>query len=38
MITGLPAGPRAYNAHHLVHQDRTAWSFEVNLRPFGEKW
>ena len=24
--------------HPLVHQDRTAWSFVVNLRPFGEKW
>jgi NAD(P)-dependent dehydrogenase (short-subunit alcohol dehydrogenase family) len=23
---------------HLVHQDRSAWSFEVDLRPFGEKW
>ena len=23
---------------HLAHQDRSAWSFEVDLRPFGEKW
>jgi NAD(P)-dependent dehydrogenase (short-subunit alcohol dehydrogenase family) len=23
---------------HLTHQDRSAWSFEVDLRPFGEKW
>jgi short-subunit dehydrogenase len=23
---------------HLVHQDRSAWSFNVELRPFGEKW
>lgn len=23
---------------HLVHQERSAWSFEVDLRPFGEKW
>ncbi len=28
----------AETVHHLVHQDRTAWSFEVDLRPFGEKW
>jgi short-subunit dehydrogenase len=23
---------------HLVHQDRNAWSFNVELRPFGENW
>jgi len=23
---------------HVVHQDRTAWSFNVELRPFGETW
>ncbi len=23
---------------HFVGQDRSAWSFEVDLRPFGEKW
>jgi len=23
---------------HLAHQDRSAWTFEVDLRPFGEKW
>jgi len=23
---------------HLVGQDRSAWSFEVEARPFGEKW
>ena len=23
---------------HVVHQDRSAWSFNVELRPFGEKW
>jgi len=23
---------------HLIQQDRSAWSFEVDLRPFGEKW
>jgi NAD(P)-dependent dehydrogenase (short-subunit alcohol dehydrogenase family) len=23
---------------YLAHQDRSAWTFEVDLRPFGEKW
>ena len=23
---------------HVVHQDRSAWSFDVELRPFGETW
>jgi NAD(P)-dependent dehydrogenase (short-subunit alcohol dehydrogenase family) len=23
---------------HVVHQDRSAWSFNVELRPFGEVW
>jgi NAD(P)-dependent dehydrogenase (short-subunit alcohol dehydrogenase family) len=23
---------------HLAHQPRSAWSFEVDLRPFGESW
>ena len=23
---------------HVVHQDRSAWSFNVELRPFGEIW
>jgi len=23
---------------HLLHQDRSAWSFNVELRPFGETW
>jgi NADP-dependent 3-hydroxy acid dehydrogenase YdfG len=23
---------------HVVHQDRSAWSFNVELRPFGETW
>ena len=25
-------------AHWLAHQPRSAWSFEVEARPFGEKW
>jgi NAD(P)-dependent dehydrogenase (short-subunit alcohol dehydrogenase family) len=23
---------------HVAHQDRSAWSFNVELRPFGEHW
>ena len=23
---------------HLIRQDRSAWTFEVDVRPFGEKW
>jgi hypothetical protein len=23
---------------HVAHQDRCAWSFNVELRPFGETW
>src|SRR5438067_9797758 len=23
---------------HVVHQDRSAWSFNVDVRPFGETW
>ena len=23
---------------HVLHQDKSAWSFNVELRPFGEKW
>jgi NAD(P)-dependent dehydrogenase (short-subunit alcohol dehydrogenase family) len=23
---------------HVTHQDRSAWSFNVELRPFGETW
>jgi NAD(P)-dependent dehydrogenase (short-subunit alcohol dehydrogenase family) len=23
---------------HVAHQERAAWTFEVDLRPFGEKW
>ncbi len=28
----------AETAFQLAHQDRSAWSFEVEARPFGEKW
>jgi NAD(P)-dependent dehydrogenase (short-subunit alcohol dehydrogenase family) len=24
--------------HHLVQQERSAWTFELDLRPFGENW
>jgi hypothetical protein len=23
---------------HLAQQPRSAWTFELDLRPFGEKW
>ena len=23
---------------HVAHQDRSTWSFTVELRPFGERW
>ena len=23
---------------HVAHQDRCAWSFNVEIRPFGETW
>ncbi|MFP6718048.1 MAG: short-chain dehydrogenase, partial [Alphaproteobacteria bacterium] len=23
---------------HIAHQDRSAWSFDVELRPFHEVW
>ena len=28
----------AETVFHLAHQPRSAWSFEVDLRPFGEPW
>jgi NAD(P)-dependent dehydrogenase (short-subunit alcohol dehydrogenase family) len=28
----------AFTALHLVRQPRSAWSFEVEARPFGESW
>lgn len=28
----------AEEAWHLTEQDRSAWSFNVELRPYGEKW
>jgi NAD(P)-dependent dehydrogenase (short-subunit alcohol dehydrogenase family) len=28
----------ADTVHHLVHQDRSAWTFEVDLRPHVESW
>ena len=24
--------------HHVVHQERSAWTFELDLRPHGENW
>jgi NAD(P)-dependent dehydrogenase (short-subunit alcohol dehydrogenase family) len=28
----------AQTIHQLVHQDRSAWTFELDVRPFGETW
>jgi NAD(P)-dependent dehydrogenase (short-subunit alcohol dehydrogenase family) len=28
----------ADTVYYVAHQDRSAWTFEVDLRPFGEKW
>ena len=28
----------ADTVYHLVEQDRSAWTFELDLRPFGEKF
>ncbi len=28
----------AHTVHHLATQPKSAWSFEVEARPFGEKW
>ncbi|MEM7759595.1 MAG: SDR family NAD(P)-dependent oxidoreductase [Cyanobacteria bacterium P01_A01_bin.40] len=28
----------AEEVFHVVHQAKSAWSFEVEIRPFGEKW
>ena len=24
--------------YHVAHQERSAWTFELDLRPFGENW
>ena len=31
-------GPIADEVFHVAHQDRSTWSFDVELRPFAEKW
>ena len=28
----------ADEAWHVAHQDRSAWSFNVEVRPYGENW
>lgn len=28
----------AETVFHVAHQDRSAWTFEIDVRPFGEKW
>ncbi len=34
------ANPNAIadEVYHVAHQDRSVWSFDVELRPFGESW
>ena len=27
----------AETVYHVAHQDRSAWTFQIDLRPFGEK-
>ena len=34
----LNADEIAQNVYFLTCQDRSAWTFELDLRPFGEKW
>ncbi len=34
----LKADEIAESVYHLVEQDRSAWTFELDLRPFGEKF
>ncbi len=34
----LKAEAIADTVFHLVQQDRSAWTFELDVRPFGEKW
>jgi NAD(P)-dependent dehydrogenase (short-subunit alcohol dehydrogenase family) len=36
--TYLDAGDIASSVLHLVKQPRSAWSFEIDLRPFKENW
>ena len=28
----------ADEVYHVAHQSRSVWSFDVEVRPFGEKW
>ena len=37
VIYGKPAAI-ADEIWHVAHQSRSAWSFNVELRPFGESW
>ena len=34
----LKADAIADSVYHLARQDRSAWTFEMDIRPFGEKW
>ena len=34
----MKADEIAKNVYALTQQDRSAWTFELDLRPFGENW
>jgi len=34
----LAPGAVAEAAHFLAHQPRAGWTFELDIRPFGERW
>jgi len=33
-----PKGVHVAYVWHVAHQDRSAWSFNVEIRPFAEAW
>jgi hypothetical protein len=36
--TAAGSGEIAEAVHFLAHLGRSAWTFELDLRPFGERW
>jgi hypothetical protein len=34
----MKADEIAKNVYALTQQDQSAWTFELDLRPFGENW
>ena len=37
-IIFAPPPTIAETIYHVTHQERSAWTFDVDLRPFGEVW